>query len=92
MPVGLLSSFFYLTELWEYKLINFAIKSVQRCALTLTYLGGGGPLWPPCRFFNGASIPLKILRSSFMTFPLVSPAHFDTKLPRGTYGTTFMVQ
>ena len=42
-------------------------------ALTLTYLGGGAIMAPPCRFFNGASIPLKISRYSFMTFsPRVS--------------------
>ena len=35
--------------------------------------GGGAIMAPPCRFFNGASIPLKISRSSFMTFsPRVS--------------------
>ena len=57
-------------------------------------LPGGGPLWPPpCRFFNGASIPLKISRSSFMTFsPLVSRTFWYQIYPGGTYGTTFMVQ
>ena len=47
---------------------NLIIKYRDLFLLTLTYLGGG-PLWPPpCRFFNGASIPLKISHSSFMTF------------------------
>ena len=41
--------------------------------LTLTYLGGGAIMAPPVVFFNSASIPLKISRSSFMTFsPRVS--------------------
>ena len=30
--------------------------------------GGGAIMAPPCCFFNGASIPLKISHSSFMTF------------------------
>ena len=56
-------------------------------------LPGGhyGP--PPVIFFNGASIPLKILRSSFMTFsPRVSRTFWYQIYPGGTYGTTFMVQ
>ena len=55
--------------------------------------GGGGIMAPPCRFFNGASIPLKISRSSFMTFsPRVSRTFWYQIYPGGTYGTTFMVQ
>ena len=57
--------------------------------------GGGGHYGPPppCRFFNGASIPLKISRSSFMTFsPRVSRTFWYQIYPGGTYGTTFMVQ
>ena len=62
--------------------------------LTLTYLGGGGHYGPPpVVFFNGASIPLKISRSSFMTFsPRVSRTFWYQIYPGGTYGTTFMVQ
>ena len=42
---------------------------------------------------NGASIPLKISRSSFMTFsPRVSRTFWYQIYPGGTYGTTFMVQ
>ena len=49
--------------------------------LTLTYLGET-ILAPPWRFFNGASIPLKISHSSFMTFWIqVTPdTRFDTNL------------
>ena len=55
--------------------------------------GGGAIMAPPCRFFNGASIPLKISRSSFMTFsPRVSRTFWYQIYPGGTYGTTFMVQ
>ena len=47
--------------------------------------GGGGPLWPPpCRFFNGASIPLKISRSFFHDFfPSCLPHILIPNLPRG---------
>ena len=52
-------------SLWQL-MANYEI--VEFIALTLTYLGGGAIMAPPCRFFNGASIPLKISHSSFMTF------------------------
>ena len=65
-----------------------------RWFLTLTYLGGGA-LWPPPLSFF---LTVRLYHSKFRAFlswlfPLVSPAHFDTKFtPGGTYGTTFMVQ
>ena len=51
--------------------------------LTLTYLGGG-PLWPPLSFF----LTVRLYHSKFRAllswlFPLVSPAHFDTKFTTG---------
>ena len=55
--------------------------------LTLTYLGGGGPLWPPPVVF----LTVRLYHSKFRTllswlFSFKFPAHFDTKFvtPGGT--------